>query len=398
MTNTDEAVTHVDEVHAAGFHRPKTVTQLRRFLHAALEVEHLTIPVYMTGMYTIRPGTNRTAYYTIRSVLLEEMLHMTLVANLLNAVGGTPRVAHSRFVRSYPATLPMSDASLRPIHLRHFSPEALQTFLTIERPRSFHTNVSEGSGWTSIGQFYAAINEGLTELVREHGEDGVFTGDPARQVGPEDFYNSGGEVFPITGLDSAQTALEVISEQGEGAHDSIWDRDDQLFGEVRQLGHFFRFNEIHTGRHYGPNDAPSLPPSGPLLDVSWDDAYPIVGDSTVADYHRFQESSAVHAKAVEFNAAYATLLCCLERAFRGLPRALALAIPTMLTLRDLSEQLYRNPHPNPEFARDGYFASATFEITPHLVREAQKRVDQHIDEAGLETGEPVDLSGVTVGA
>lgn len=386
------------DVHAAGFKIPGSIEELRTYLQAALEVEHLTIPVYMTGMYTIRPGTNRTAYYAIRSVLLEEMLHMTLVANLLNAVGGTVKVAHPEFIGKYPVKLPMSDTELPAIGLQHFSKKALETFLIIEKPRSFHIEANEGSGWTSIGQFYATIERGLIALVREHGEHNVFTGSPKTQVGPQDFYNSGGEVFPVTGLDSAMTAIQVISEQGEGAHGSIWDSDEQLFHEESQLAHYFRFNEIATGRHYGPHDAPDRSPSGSLLDVTWEDAYPIKGESTVADYKKYQDTSAVHAQAVAFNETYATLLSCIERAFHGAPRKMALAVPLMLKLRDMAEQLFRNPHPDPACAKEGLCASPTFEITASQLTQAKARVDEHTAAADLETDRPVDLSGITAEA
>ncbi|MCY9784340.1 ferritin-like protein [Nocardiopsis sp. EMB25] len=384
-----------EKVHDAGFEIPKTLEKLREYLQAALEVEHLTIPVYMTGMYTIRPGTNRTAYYAIRSVLLEEMLHMTLAANLLNAVGGKPQVEHPNFVKEYPVKLPLSSEKLPMIGLRHFSEEALRTFLTIETPRSISTGVRESSGWTSIGQFYEAIRQGLVNLVKEKGEHEVFKGTPDLQVGPEDFYNSGGEVFAVKDLESAQTAIRVISEQGEGVHDSIWDSDDQIFGEERQLAHYFRFNEIYTGRCYSPYDSPKRPPSGPLVDVSWNDAYPINGDSKVADYKEHQATSAVYDKAVEFNTVYATLLSCLHQAFNGQSRTMGLAVPTMLELRDRAEQLYRNPHPDPELAEKGCFASATFEITAKDLEQARERVDRLVDAAHLENDEPIDLSGIT---
>jgi hypothetical protein len=106
------------------------------------------MPVYMSGMYSIKAGTNAFAYEVIRSVLLEEMLHMTLAANLLNAVGREPDT--KKFVRKYPAKLPFSDASLPKIHLRHYSPEALETFKLIERPRSFVPPTPNAKGWTSI--------------------------------------------------------------------------------------------------------------------------------------------------------------------------------------------------------------------------------------------------------
>ncbi|MGW1376244.1 ferritin-like domain-containing protein [Streptomyces sp. NPDC002446] len=369
-----------------GFEIPATIERLRKFLQAALEVEHLTIPVYMTGMYSLHPGTNRTAYFAIRSVLMEEMLHMTLAANLLNAVGGTPRVGRSEFVAEYPAKLPFSSGKEVPlIHLQHFSPAALRTFLRIELPRKLVPNPEPGDGWTSIGQFYDAIRQGLENLVRQHGEAQIFQGNPQHQVGPEDFYNSGGEVFPVRDLKSAKLAIRVISEQGEGIDDKIWTSDDLIFGEQRQLAHYFRFNEIYTGRSYGPHDTPGDAPSGPLLDVTWDDAYPIHGDSKVGEY---VEDPKVYEHAVAFNTRYAELLSYLDKAVNGNPRGMALAIPTMLELRDRAEQLFRNPHP----ARPGFFASPTFELAPVHFDTVRDTVEENLRLAGLEPGEPIDLS------
>ncbi|OLT16572.1 hypothetical protein BJF79_18300 [Actinomadura sp. CNU-125] len=386
-------------LHDAGFKIPSTLPELRTYLQAALEVEHLTIPVYMTGLYTIRSGTNVPAHFTIRSVVLEEMLHMTLVANLLNAVGGRPNVAHPQFVARYPAKLPFSSETIPAIGLQHFSPDALRTFLRIEQPESLTPDPDDRSGWTSIGQFYDAIRRGLLAVVDKHGGDPsrVFTGPRERQVGPEDFYNSGGEAFAVTGLPTALKAIEVISDQGEGSNETIFTSDDRIFGEQRQIAHYFRFNEIYTGRAYGPHDVPATPPSGPFLDVTWDDAYPIRGDSKVADYRRFAETSAVYREAVEFNAAYARLLGYLHSAFDGHPRHMALAVPTMLELRDRAQQMYRNPHPDPKEAGDGYYASPTFEIEQTHFDEARELVRRHVDAAGVGTNEPVDLGPLTAG-
>ncbi|MEU5534615.1 ferritin-like protein [Streptomyces sp. NPDC020362] len=347
---------------------PASVADLRMFLQAALEVEHLTIPVYMSGMYTIKPGTNRQAHDTIRSVLLEEMLHLTLAANLLNAVGGTPDVAHPRFVAGYPAQLPFSDPSLPKIPLQHFSPRALETFMLIERPRSFVPTRPGQTGWTSIGQFYDLIRQALIRLERQQQRDHeegraagrtIFTGPPERQVGPEDFYNSGGEVFPVTDLKSALLAVEVISDQGEGADGTIWDSDDTVFGEERQVAHYFRFKEIRVGRRYGRYDLPRTEPSGPLIDVTWDDAYAIHGSAKVRDY---PAGSQVRRHAQSFNQRYAYLLTLLELAFTGSPLAMRYAVPVMLELRDLSERLYRNPYPDPDLAARGLHAAPTFEL------------------------------------
>lgn len=375
------------------FKLPKNLPELRKYLQGALEIEHLTIPPYLTAMYTVRAGTNQDAYYTIRSVVLEEMLHMTLVANLLNAVGGRPRVAHPDFVRSYPARLPYSALDVE-IPLQHFSPAAMRTFLLIERPQHFDDDpLRSGQGWTSIGQFYNFIRQGLLTLVEKFGEDKVFCGCPERQVGPEDFYNSGGEALPVTNLTSALLALRVITEQGEGLRDSIFDSDDQLFGEDRQVAHYFRFNEILTGRTYGPHDTPDAPPTGPSIDVRWDDAYQIDPNASVADYARNQDK-AVYEHAVAFNDAYAELLAHLEIAFNGRPRFMILGVPAMLRLRDLAERLYHNPHPDPDKGSRGYFASATFEIDHGQIERGHKIVSARIHTASLNAGKPVDLSAV----
>jgi hypothetical protein len=375
------------------FELPENLDELRTYLQGALEIEHLTIPPYLTAMYTIRAGTNKAAYYTIRSVVLEEMLHMTLVANLLNAVGGRPRVAHPDFVRSYPAKLPYSALDIT-IPLAHFSPEAMRTFLLIEHPQRLDDGpLQPGQGWTSIGQFYDFIRRGLLTLVKELGEDTVFCGRGERQVGPEDFYNSGGEAFPVTDLTSALLALRVITEQGEGLNASIFDSDDRLFGEDRQVAHYFRFNEILTGRTYGSHDTPGAPPTGPEIDVRWEDAYRIDPNASVADYARYQDK-AVYEHAEAFNDAYAELLAHLEIAFNGRPRFMILGVPAMLHLRDLAERLYHNPHPDPDKGSRGYFASATFEIDHRQIESGHKVVSARVHTASLTAGEPVDLSAV----
>ncbi|MFF4218663.1 ferritin-like domain-containing protein [Streptomyces nondiastaticus] len=355
------------------FRIPRDRADLHVFLQAALTLEHLTIPPYLTAMYTLRPGTNRPAFYAIRAVVLEEMLHMTLVANLLNAVGGTPLVARSRFVTGYPALLPYSRDKV-PVALRHFGTEALDTFLRIERPEYVaeppgHPSVAGDTGWTSIGQFYNTIRAGLVRLTAELGEAALFSGDRRRQAGPEDFYNSGGEVFPVTGLASALTALRVITEQGEGVSRSVYDSDDLLFGEAREPAHYFRFDELRRRRAYGPHDTPASGPTGPAIAVSWEDAYAIDPAARVADY---PPGSAVRRAAERFNEAYARLLCVLERAFTRDPAALHAAVPAMLQLRDLSVRLYRNPHPDPARRARGLHASATYEITEELLARARR--------------------------
>ena len=185
----------------------------------------------------------------------------------------------------------------------------------------------------------------------------------------------------------------MVTEQGEGLNDSIFDSDDQLFGEDRQVAHYFRFNEIRTGRTYGPHDTPDAPPTGTEIDVRWEDAYRIDPNASVAGYAGYRDK-AVYDHAVAFNDAYAELLAHLEIAFNGVPRFMILGVPAMLRLRDLAERLYHNPHPDPDKGSRGYFASATFEIDHGQIECGHEVVSARVHTASLNAGEPVDLSAV----
>jgi hypothetical protein len=63
---------------------------LREALQAALELEHAVIPPYLYALYSLAPDGSRAVAKIIRSVVDKDMLHLTLAANLLNAVGGRP--------------------------------------------------------------------------------------------------------------------------------------------------------------------------------------------------------------------------------------------------------------------------------------------------------------------
>ena len=60
---------------------------LLAWLQTALELELATIPPYLVALLSIQLPGNRASAEIIRSVMMEEMLHLVLVANVLNAVG-----------------------------------------------------------------------------------------------------------------------------------------------------------------------------------------------------------------------------------------------------------------------------------------------------------------------
>ena len=347
--------------------RITSVEDLHAYLRAALQLEHATIPPYLTALYSIKPGTNSDAFHVIRVVAVEEMLHLTLVANVLNAVGGTPDLTAPDFVPRYPALLPDGETDFQ-VDRRRFGHEAIDTFLKIERPGAapdeesrvverdaaddramLATPGDDALRFFSIGDFYEEITRGLQHLEAERRSAGeeLFVGDPACQVGPEYYYSGGGEIVPVTDLDSALAALRLIGEQGEGLGGGIYDNEGEL-------AHYYRFKQLHHGRYYQEGDDPD-DPTGPPLDVDWNAVYPVKTNASVDDY---PQGSELHAAALEFNRHYADFLGLLTDAYGGRPELFIDAVAEMFRLRDGMTNLLRNPIPG----ADGVTAAPTFEM------------------------------------
>ncbi len=362
---------------------------LIKLLQAAVQLELTTVPLYMNAMYSMHPGTNDEAYHLIRSVVLEEMLHMTLAGNLMNALGRHPVLnkvgTANDSVPLFPAQMPYARHPV-PLALQPFSEKAIDTFILIESPpkpppgwKTYKTcdtlpflKETRTTGWNTIGEFYAAIEEKLEALVATYGEREVFTGDKTWQIGPEDFYNSGGEAFEVVDLASARKAMRVIAEQGEGLRATLFTSDDVLFGEQRQVAHFFRFLEVRCKRRYGPNDTADDLPGGTSLDIDYTARY----DTKTADT---REQAQADRKALpapqralveDFDRTYARLLVLLHDAFNRTPKRMKDAIPVMLDLRYKAEEIFRNPLPG----HPGKHLHPTYEVTTTVLDDLSREL------------------------
>ena len=69
----------------------RDIAWLRQALQSAIALEHSTLPLYTAAMLSLEVQ-NYPTYNTIRSVLMEEMVHMATAANMLAAIGGTPDI------------------------------------------------------------------------------------------------------------------------------------------------------------------------------------------------------------------------------------------------------------------------------------------------------------------
>lgn len=339
-----------------------SVKELRHYLEKALILEHATIPPYITALYSMHPGKNLEAFHIIRAVAVEEMLHLTLIANLFNAVGGKMKktLTHPDFVQPYPTYLPTGATDFQ-VGLNKFSPETIETFMKIERAEEVEDDkplvvsrpvqeqynfltILDGKPsdtFYSIGLFYAEIIRGLYALHKEMG-DALFCGDRSRQITPEYYYNGGGDIIPVTDLRSAIRAIKLIQEQGEGA------RSGTIYDSERELGHYYRFQQIKLGQYYvvdkddpENSDRPDHP-TGAKFTVDWDAVYPMKSNPHLSDY---PEDSEIYDAAKQFYAAYREFLGDLEKAFDGKPQKLIPAVGGMFKLKESATALIRNPLP-----------------------------------------------------
>jgi hypothetical protein len=334
--------------------RPITsLADLRTHLQWAIELEHATIPPYLCALYSLDATRNAEAAEVVQSVFVEEMLHLTLAANLLNAIGGRPVLDAPHLLPGYPRTLPHGDRSLQ-IELLPFGERALDGFLRIEQPSPPGAE-PEGDRYETIGQFYAAIESGLRHLCEALGEDAVFSGDPERQITTAYPYGGSGRIVAVRDLASALQALTEVVEQGEGSGQSdVWDGDHQMFHADRdEVAHFYRFEELRLGRRYQQGDTRSSGPTGKAVAVDWDAVRPMRPNPRVADSPPLSE---VRVAQDAFNAAYCTLLALLEQAFNGDPSMLGTATGAMFGLKAQALSLMALE------SGDGYAAGPTFEF------------------------------------
>ncbi len=312
------------------FGRIASVANLREHLQVAVELEHSTLPPYLCALYSLDASRNPAATEVLGSVFVEEMLHLTLAANLLNAVGGRPHFDTPEMLPGYPRFMPHGDRSFE-MSLLPFGTEALEQFLRIERPAPPGAP-AEGDQYETIGQFYDAIRRALRDLCAEFGEAVVFSGDPARQVTNALSYGGSGRIIAVDSLATALAALEEIVEQGEGASDvDVWDGDRDMFHPERdEVAHFYRIEELTLGRRYRRGDTPQSGPSGDAIAIDLDGVRPMSPNPRVADHAL---GSPIRVAQDAFNHTYCTLLSMLDRAFDGRPETLGEAVGVMYGLK-----------------------------------------------------------------
>ena len=115
-----------------------SIDSLWEQVQQAVELELATIPLYLTSLYSIIDGCNQEAYEIIRSVLMQEMLHLVQAANILIALGQTPLIDSNKTAPAYPRVglpgnvLPRLNVTLKKASREHIR----EVFMGIEYPHA----------------------------------------------------------------------------------------------------------------------------------------------------------------------------------------------------------------------------------------------------------------------
>ncbi|GCD92887.1 ferritin-like domain-containing protein [Embleya hyalina] len=318
----------------------KDMDEIRDQLQCAIDLELATIPAYLCGLWSIKDkksATGKPAYDLIKSVVLEEMLHMGLACNMLTAIGGEPKIDPP----AYPKTLPGGVGGDLVVHLQGLTKDYVKgTYLAIEAPEIPSLPPLTTGTPVTIGSFY----DTLLRRLRRHSP--ALT--RAHQLG-----DVGLGLFEIQDFADIERAIAEIKAQGEGTATvpGISDEPDEL-------AHYYKFAQIvaggqlvkkGTGRWEYSKDLPvPFPEAWPMVEV------PKGGYAT-----KYTVSADVQKKMTAFNGAYKVVLGLLRDAWTTSGdgrKSLSAAVSAMGKLESLATPLLeeadpKNPaqHFGPEF-------------------------------------------------
>jgi len=333
---------------------PPSREQLLYWLHEACEIEHHLMCCYLYAGFSLKrddpawSDAQRKAVAgwrrSILSVAMEEMSHLALVGNLMNALGATPNLNRPAFpVESgpYPAGFvirlqPFSAATIehfkfleRPVH------EAMQDAAGFEPARRYRRHVPEGRlspgprDYATVGELYETLAQSLRAFVDRDGEAALFVGDPALQVDAALAPLPG--VATVTDLASALAAIRTIVTQGEGA------------GAEQGDSHFMRFCAIGEELAAFSTADPGFEPAWPAA------TNPVMNVPIKAELERVHIDHPENARWLDIgNALYTTSMRCLLQGFNVADRRakatwLAASFALMRALMPVGQGLAARP-------------------------------------------------------
>lgn len=305
---------------------PPSREQLVYWLHEAAEIEHNLMCCYLYAAFSLKRADSRWTpaqaeavarwRRVVHGVALEEMTHLCLVGNLMNALGAQAHFNRPVFpigTGPYPADFV--------IRLAPFCQATIEHFKFLERPvaavladapafeprQRYRRTMPAGRlspgarDYATVGELYATLATALDAFAAAHGEAALFLGSPKRQVDASLAPLPG--VIAITDLASAQRAIETIVTQGEGAGDEEGD------------SHFCRFSVLG-------DELAAMLAADPAFEPAWPAATNPVMNTPLDETDRVHVTHAVNARWLDIgNALYTTSLRCLLQGFDSVDRA-----------------------------------------------------------------------------
>lgn len=223
--------------------KPTTRRDLLYLLAQASELEHSLACQYLFTAFTLKERDDEGVttdqvdmiagwQRQIVHIAVQEMLHLALSSNLLTAIGGAPYFRRANF----PQGKTYTSLGLRFV-LAPFNQETLKRYICFELPQDFKpapgetdwnavcTQIREAAfllpqpllpkklDFHSIGDLYRLISYGFTEIETQLKATGktLFIGPPEAQA-----TGLWEELSQVTDVASAQKAIDLIIEQGEG--------------------------------------------------------------------------------------------------------------------------------------------------------------------------------------
>jgi hypothetical protein len=283
----------------------------------------------------------------IRSVIMEEMLHMALSCNILISLGGSPQIGVPGFVPNYPGSLPGGLRNDLTVTLKKCSIEQIRdVFMGIEMPedlavermrrmssrKRMHAHVPNGEGAVqhndyTIGWFYDQIAESLKLLSKAKK---IKFGNADRQLSE---WHGTGNLIVVTSLTDALSAINEIKEQGEGS--GAFNPNDA----DHELSHYYKFAEIVEGRQL-VKTVTGFAFTGPVIPFDEAGVYPMIDNPSLVTY---PVGSRAELLATQFTETYNALLQALHKTFNGDPGNIRTAIGTMYSMGLIAVQLMQTP-------------------------------------------------------
>ena len=303
------------------WNEPQSVEDVQQLVQNAIDLEFSTLPPYLYAKFSILPESNVPATRRLNSIVGEEMIHMCLACNIMNAIGGTPSINPPH----YPGTLPGDVGGGLILHLLPFSQAAMQQGMAIEEPSEPidppQMLLAAAPGVT-IGEYYARLDAALAALP-------ASAWAPHRnQIDDAQFFQ--GQVFAVNNYADAHRAIENIVSEGEGTPVSPNNPGSPLDFE-HYLAHYYRFWEIDRDQVLVKDPNPVGYAWGGPLGVDWQAVYPAIPDPETHDFSN--DPIAAQQAQQACNAAFTAMVDALTSAFRGDAAGLGIAVRAMFDLR-----------------------------------------------------------------